>query len=366
MTTGRTKLSTKARFGCLAWLLPALVFGQATTSSYESEPNNTPAEANAISGEVTVLGTMNDSDQDGFMWTVSDEDAQKRWVFELHGIPGRLTIADFFRLEFAENDVDVARREKLTTMGTRDGYTSAITRELIFEPGEYLIGIAYAGGGSAPQPEGGGMFRPPAAGLSFGESGAPETSDEVAAPSEPESGAYRLIIREVSKLSLQPQPTDTTREEARAIYPGSSFYTFETRDSAWYTLDFKPEDTQQRWDVHVQVPMGRFVDATLFDAAGQQLDKRRSGPRGHLDFPDIVPGEQPYLLQLEPLEPGFITVIETIRAGQRVAGEEAEPNGKWELANRVDFSQPLQARSNEANDADFFRFTVDETAGDSL
>ena len=58
---------------------------------YESEPNNTPAEANPIAGEVTVFGAMGGNDQDGFLWKVSDEDARKRWTFELQGIPGKLS-----------------------------------------------------------------------------------------------------------------------------------------------------------------------------------------------------------------------------------------------------------------------------------
>ena len=350
----------------LASSIPALPSAFAQPSFYETEPNNTPAEANRIAGAVTILGTMNGTDQDGFMWTVSDEDAQKRWVFELHGIPGRLTIADVFRIEFADNGVDVASKSSLMKMGTRDGYTPAITRDLIFEPGEYLIGIAYGGGGLAPKTSGSVMFRPPAAALSFGDSGSPEVAEGGAAAEAPETGAYRFIIRESGKLHLQAQPPETNREAARDVRPGSYFHTFETRESAWYTTGFKAEETNQRWDIRVQVPVGRTVDATLFDASGQQLDRRRNGPRGHLKFPDIVPGEEPYFLQLEPLDPGFVTSVDSVRVGQRVEGEEAEPNGTWTLANRVDFSQPLKAQSNEANDADYFKFTVDDAAADRL
>lgn len=355
----------------IVWLLFGIacamhINAPAQTSYFESEPNNTPAEANAIAGPVTVLGTMNEQDQDGFMWTVSDEGAQKRWVFELHGIPGRLTIADVLRIEFADNGVDVVSKESLMKMGTRDGLTPAITKELVFEPGNYLIGIAYAGGGATPQSGSGDMFRPPATGLTFGDNGSPKVADDGAEPEAPEPGAYRLVIRESRKLHLQRQPPETTREAAKDIRPGGYFHTFETRESAWYTIGFKAEDTNQRWDIRVQVPVGRSVDATLYDAAGQQLDQKSNGPRGHLEFPDIVPGEQPYTVQLEPLESGFVTAIESVRVGQRVQGEEAEPNGTWNLANRIDLSQPLLAKSNEVPDADHFKFTVDEAAADVL
>ena len=70
---------------------------------YESEPNNTPAEANKVAGAVTIIGTMQGDDQDGFLWTVSDVDAQKRWTLELQGIPGALTVVEIIRLEYADN-----------------------------------------------------------------------------------------------------------------------------------------------------------------------------------------------------------------------------------------------------------------------
>lgn len=338
------------------------------TSTFESEPNNTPAQANAIAGATIVLGTMNEGDQDGFMWTVSDVDAQKRWVFELHGIPGRLTIADILRIEFAENGTEVARTARLTKMGTRDGAQPSITKDLLFEPGEYLIGIAYTGG-SPPRAQGGGApFRPPAGSLSFGEDGIPDVAAEGKVAAEPETGAYRFVIRDGSKLHLQPEPKGkgTTREQANTLRPAAEFATFETREASWYAFAFKPEDSGQRWDIRAQVPVGRVVDAILLDANGTELDRKRNGERGHISFPGLVPQGLPYYVQLKPQEPGFVTAIGSVATGQRVAGEEAEPNGTWQLANRVDLSQPLSGRANEVRDTDYFRFTVDEAMGEQL
>ena len=81
------------------WILPALAAllplpALSQPSLYEIEPNNTPAEATEISGEVIVIGSMKGQDQDGYRWTISDVDAQKRWNFELQGIPGQLTIVE--------------------------------------------------------------------------------------------------------------------------------------------------------------------------------------------------------------------------------------------------------------------------------
>ena len=59
----------------------------AQSSVYETEPNDHPSVANPISGEAVVLGAIEGVDQDGYLWTVSDNDARKRWTFELRGVP---------------------------------------------------------------------------------------------------------------------------------------------------------------------------------------------------------------------------------------------------------------------------------------
>lgn len=100
----------------------------AQPSLYEVEPNNTPAEATEISGEVVLIGIMEGDDQDGYKWTVSDVDAQKRWVFDLQGIPGRLTIVEVLQVEYADNGVDVVDTDKLFTMGTRMARSPRFTK----------------------------------------------------------------------------------------------------------------------------------------------------------------------------------------------------------------------------------------------
>ena len=85
-----------------------LVAGQALgdTTYHEHEPNDLPVNFHHIDGEIALSGTMQGQDQDGFLWSVSDNDARKRWSFELQGIPGALTIMDVVVLEYADNGVD--------------------------------------------------------------------------------------------------------------------------------------------------------------------------------------------------------------------------------------------------------------------
>ena len=366
------------RLSSFALLLGALIapIVLAASSVYETEPNNTPAQANRISGEVSLLGSMPGSDQDGYLWTVSDDDARKRWTLELQGIAGALTIADVVRLEYADNGIDVLRSDRLMKMGTRDGLTPSVAADLIFEPGEYLIGIAHTGGPSGKTTA---TFRPPTGGLSFGDSGTPEdttTANETASPppqSSPQSessdetdpSGYRFFIREGKALSVRSdqKPRDS-RESAMSMRLGQEFAVFETRDSSWFALPFGDKDIDKRWDITMQVPLGRSLDAVLYDSSGEHLASTRSDPRGHLTFPDLAPQVETYYVELRAKEQGFIRSIGSEAVGQRVSGEEAEPNGKWQVANRVDLSQPLTGRISDKADTDYFQFQIDEATSD--
>ena len=64
-------------------------------------------------GAITVYGVLDSNDQDGYLWTVSDEDARKRWRFELHGVPSAaLTQVNVMRPEYADNG-DVVKYNNL-------------------------------------------------------------------------------------------------------------------------------------------------------------------------------------------------------------------------------------------------------------
>ncbi|MGA8205976.1 MAG: hypothetical protein WB812_15775, partial [Woeseiaceae bacterium] len=349
--------------GCL-WLASQAVHAQA--GFYESEPNDTPADANRITGAVTVYGSMQSGDQDGFLWTVTDDDARKRWDFELHGIPGALTIADIVRIEYADNGTDVADTERLMKMGTRDGLTPSIHRGLLFEPGEYLIGIARAGG----EQSGEGAFRPPVGNLSFGTDGNPDVEDGTPSPTGgmPQTpGAWRLLISEDDSLTVQQNPGPReTRKAAYAIRPGNDFATFETRETAWYGFDFDERAAAQRWDIEAHAPLGRELRARLVDAAGKELSSGRSDQHGLIRFPDLAPGVTTWYLELMAPEPGFIHAVRSTAAGRRVAGEEAEPNNDRQHANRVDFTQPVTGRIGGDDSEDWFRFALDDAAADQL
>jgi len=298
------------------------VLAYAQPSIYETEPNDKPAEANPISSPVNIIGSMAGDDQDAFLWTVSDVDAQKRWTFELKGIPGRLTIVDVLRVVYADNGVDVTSLQRLFKMGTRDGSLPSIHEDLLFEPGEYILGVAYAGGGAG--------YRPPVDRASFGDLD-PDSIETTA-----ETGGYRLVIREGSRLPLETRPKDRASiESAVRLRPGYETAAFLATPDTWYRFDVGDKDSEQRWDIYGQVPVGRKVTATFRGDDGTRLATTSANDKGKLIFRDLVLDQGSYTIEVKSRDAGYIRALGTIAVGERIEGAEAEPNNQFKQANRV-------------------------------
>jgi hypothetical protein len=331
----------------------------AESTIVEVEPNDTPATANEVIAPAILLGTMAGQDQDAYNWIVSDEDAGKRWTIELHGIPGRLTILEVARIQYDDTG-EVVAAERLFRMGTRDGSLPSVAAELMFEPGQYLLGVAQAGGNDA-------AFRPPEASLSFGQKNADD-----AAMMAREAGGYRVQLTAANKLPPGGDKEYSSRDSARPAPPGRELTAFlDDASSTWYRIDFKDAADASRWDIRVQVPVGRAVRASLMRAEGEQLSRATSDTRGALLLPDIALPAGSYYLEVEPVLkadqlPGFVQTLSVVAAGRRIDGAEAEPNDKWELANRVDLDHCCSGRIGASGDVDLFAFTLDEArAGQS-
>jgi hypothetical protein len=339
-------------FGALGSAGAITQIASAQPSLYEVEPNNTPAEATPISGATTLIGTMDDSDQDGFKWTVSDVDARKRWSFELQGIPGRLTIVEVLRIDYAENGVDVTGKRTLFKLGSRDGSTPVVQQNLLFEPGDYLLGVASAGGG--------GVYRPPAATLDFGGSSTASEADQTA-------GGYRLAIRQGDELHPEDKPAErATRETARELRLGDEHSAYLTSEHSWYAFKLDEKDAARHWAVDAQVPIGRKASMTLYGGDDTQLATTASGTDGKLHFRDLGLAAGSYRIEISGADSGYIQVLATSASGQRVEGEEAEPNDQWTLANHVDLAQPVSGRMGVSHENDLFTFTLDEATADQV
>lgn len=336
----------------LAW--PA----SAAISIPEDEPNDTPQTANRIGGAVRVIASMPPGDQDGYLWQVSDVDALRRWTLRLDGIAGALTIVEVMRLEYGEDGVTPSGRRTLFKLGSRDGSRPGIAEDLMFEPGEYLLGAA-RGGGSAP-------FRPPVASVRFAsglDGPADGQPDESAAAGGDDQG-YRLAILDSDAFDTTQGPMDgAARDRAIELRPGRAHAGLFQSEQAWFAFTLTEQQAEQAWTLSAQVPVGRSLRVTLHDVAGAQPIRISGNEHGHARLPGLVLAPGRYHVQLDG-EVDTLRRVALEAGGVHVDGSEAEPNDQWAIANRVDFGLPMTGALQRRGDTDYFGFAVDEAAAE--
>lgn len=331
----------------------------ASGGSYqESEPNNSPDEANAIRGPVSILGNLPSGDQDGFLWTVSDVDAHKRWSLILDGLPEILTRLDIIRLQLADNRRDFIDQKTLLTIGSPDGARPARVDNLLIEPGRYLIALSRAGDAGKP-------------GLSI-QLDKLELEDAATRKIEGEiiilSHAYRVDIEQSEALrGIKPTRDNTEKERAQDLRLDTELGAFQDAKEGWYRVRLNEKQAKQIWSLDAQVPIGTQASMELVNDAGASLAKSTADKAGRLALPDLGLAAGTYFARVSfsQLDAGLLT-MHMHETGQRTDGGEAEPNDTFKLANIVDFSQPLQARVSSKKDRDHYRFSVDADGAGKL
>jgi len=325
---------------------------QAQQPYLEAEPNDTPQKATEFRAPATLMGDMPGGDQDAWLWTVSDVNAGRFWTLELQGLPGRLTIADIGHVRYDEAG-NLAGFDRLLKIGSRDGAQPAVFDRLLFEPGEFLVGIARSGGST--------RYRPAADSLAFGEQGGG------GAEADTNTDAYRLIFRSDEPVPASSGSSATSQGAATVLESGAELVGFIESDAAvWYRFDIPGDKADSRWDFRVLVPVGRTVEATFRDAEGTKLASARNDSNGRLTLADISRPAGAWFVDVRPIlsadePPGFLQLISVTEAGQRIAGEEAEPNDSWNLANRADSTVCCQGEIGDSGDEDHFAYTLEQS-----
>lgn len=318
--TAHSSIATVLMF--LALLLAGSVSAQ--NCMQEQEPNDTPATANQLSDPLCVWGELADTDQDAFLWTVSEEDAMRLWRFELQSVPGQLTSVQVLRVEFAANGTDVTDYQELFEVSTADGrlVTSA---PRLFPAGTYHLGLSISGG----------------------------------------QGRYTLALlgdeasRDVAPLRADEDgPVEAEGEFSYAGFIDSSL------EFDWTVSD---EDAGYLWRTELSAAAGEELNFTLFSPDGSQLLVMTSGEAGLASVSSL--GLEPGVHRLQVTAPGDrVAPLRLLVARQGIAtdGQEIEPNDEAATANILVPGQELSGTINAGGDTDWFSFVVDQEASATL
>ncbi|MGY6532837.1 VWA domain-containing protein [Glycocaulis sp.] len=318
---------------------------------FEQEPNNTPDQARRFAGHGVLIGNVSGRDQDAWMWTVEDEDADHLWSIELVAETTGLVRLDIIELSYHEaGAIDRAVESGLVgalpstsqdsaglisgsqthiSLQTSRGRPVVRQDELLLPPGEYLIGMSGAEAG----------------------------------------GDYEVHVRRGRRAALTPAGEVARNDDGGVIVPaGEERVVMTEGGSGTFALDI-PDDQEdgQLWQVSVIGGLGARLSASLSDADGGQLAApvTASPLRQHWRNVALEPGAR---LEVEATGRDAqvgIAAVSLTPLGIAAPGEEREPNDTLERANWTDLAEDGFAGTLDGvRDTDYFAFALDDTQTD--
>lgn len=304
----------------LAFGISLLSLAAAQQCTYEVEPNDTPAEAtlitgvgpdgvnnapNARLGTICLAGDIASSDQDAFWWEVDELAAAHQWTANIQGVAKQVNRFSLFKIEFADNGVDVTAANEMYTFASGDG-SPTDSRPFLIEPGRYLVGISVSGG-----------------------------SGQYVVNMTPKALDYRT-----SRLG-----TSVHRGEFSSYGPVAG--EFEQK------FEITEENAGFAWGLLLESPVG------------SELKLELEGPDGPIGTPQTA-SDAPARMDGYGLEPGAYvariigtsaaTRLTLTKQGRLGDGQEMEPNNSSVNATRFPLGTEMRGR---ASDQDWFRTSVD-------
>ena len=233
----------------------------------ESEPNNVEAEVGKVGGAFCIAGDLPESsDQDLFLWTVSDDDSRSQWAFTVTGPPAVVTDAKIFNLSSEPGVEPVVTNVQIGHVGTTGTSEGPASDSFLFAPGQYLIGVSRT-----------------------------DTADA----SAPVTTAYQLDVAKADPLPkrLDKEPNDDQSTAvpiaARSKRPATGKGQVEFH--AGRRMRQMPNPAGQ---LHAQTGLGQTITLTITDAAGVQILSAYSADRSVLDLYDLTFEPGTYFIQV--------------------------------------------------------------------
>lgn len=314
---------------------------------FEQEPNNTPDQARRFSGHAVLIGEVSGRDQDAWMWTVEDEDADHLWSIELAAETTGLVRLDIIELSYHDPDAVasavegglvsalpsgdsgadrlISGSQTHLTLQTRRGQPVVREGELLLPPGDYLIGMSAAGDG----------------------------------------GAYEVHLRRGRRAALTPADALAhDADEAIIITPGAEQVVMIEDTAGVFALDI-PEDQAegQLWQVSVIGGLGTRLTGGLSDAQGARLAAwvTASPLRQHWRNLALEPGAQLEIQAQGREERAGLMAVSLTALGVAAPGEEREPNDTLEQANWTNLAEDgFAGVLDGSRDDDYFAFALDD------
>ena len=329
---------------------------------FDLEPNNKPENAQTFRAEHLLKGSLQEGDQDLFLWDLSDAAADYFWDLELTGIPGRLTQVDIMRLEFTDNGQGVTQVHKLLAIRHFDGLDTVIKHDLIFTPGKYYIGLSFADDPSFKQSD-----RP----FDDALSNISEIPDEkqllTSGIKIAEQNNYTLAFKKMNKINTLRVKKDNNLSQPTSLSMDRPHGLFMTEEDQWLSFKIKEKQSKNNWHITGSASVGNNIHLTLFDSTQKQLADVASDSEGHFSLKDLNFPIGDYTLKIHSNTPNNLASIAINTSGIAIEGNESEPNNYLKTANKINLDQPILGKQNNNNDIDYFSFDItEEQSGNNI
>ena len=326
----------------------------------EIEPNNIPQQALNFSAPAILSGSMRGSDQDAYLWHISDADALKLWDITLHGIPEALTGVSIVRVKTGQDPNDPSKTdavlafEKLLTFGIRDGSRPVVKRNLLMPAGDYIVGFFQAGAGDKASTKKGFIKTPNITNV-LNDVG--EVSDN---KETTPSNSYRLFIEPGLKTSFKKPKSKQTRKNAFKLKLGRSNATV-TKGSSWYSIKVDEKRAKSTWSISGEVMLENKLTMTLYNEKKEVLGTAKTDKYGHYELPNLSLAVGKYYVELkDKSKDPTARNIRITETGLVSDTNEREANNSWARANIIKLTEPFKAKVDKKKESDYFKFNITE------
>jgi len=301
----------------------------------DTEPNDTPEAAPALSAPGCITGTLPDDDQDLLIWTITEEQAAQPWDITLDGVEATITGTKLFAISSAPGEVPLVVGNQLLEVAQGvDALGPAVATNILLPAGRYLVG----------------------------------TSRSATANDQPPVEIdYQVTIAAAAPLPPVAEVEPNDDATSATVIEGAFALSGDLRDSQddyrWTTPEL---GEGQAWDLRLQGPLTSGAQVTLLDAAGSILASAYPNALGVSELADLrlPPGE--HILNIYPSS-SVSTPYSLVATLGELAGADPEPNSAVAAAVAIDAARPVvRGRLAAADNQDWYSLVVDDALAASL
>lgn len=283
----------------------------------EQEPNESPETAQAFSGNFCVQGTISDSDQSIFNWTVDADAAKRPWTVDLAGPHSQQTKVQIHRLEEpAEGENPAVVGPELSSLATPAGADSVERANFFVTPGVWLVGVSTSAG---------------------------------------QGGAFQLSFLSSDDGSVDQAAAAGASADQAAQVAGKFALKGVLGSESWSSWQLSPIEARKRWILTATAPIGANVALELQSQDGKPILTSTQIAEGRLELADIGLPAGTYRIHLTSADSqAYPYSLEAASQGPRSPGREEEPNDSVLSARPLSPGQTMTGRIGHLGDIDTY------------